>query len=322
MQSRKIRWQLWAFAAVLVVASIASATIYGALISLKQNASSNEKPLMALEKLRRKYAAIGSVHIIADAKITIYGEDSRVGFGTFEYWAQGDKYRIKCRTDPKLELNTDLDFGYNGERFHFFDQRAGTLSYGSTDDFRSHAALPNPLFLPVDYLSNDDDDCRLCKLRLSDTKSDKGRWSTRAPALEVKAKRHDGSSVVTDVEMPGGKMKGRPFKLRIRMEGPDEENAKPLQIDRVGPEGQVLVTISFNNFMENKSLPLPRDIVITVFNDKGGLALQLEYAVKLLELNKRLDNETFIISFDDAEAVWDSDGRRFVKEKKPKAVRQ
>jgi len=322
MQSRKTKLKLWVFALVLC-ASLAAASIYGAFISQKQNELSQEKPLLALENLRRKYAAIDSVHIIADAKIAMYGEDFRVGLGRFEYWARGNKYRTKTSTDKLLKLNTDLDVAYDGERFYYFDQRSGILSYRSTDDLRSHAALPNPLFLPLDYLSNDDDECPLCKLRLSQVKSDNVRWGTRARSLEVKAKRHESSDrVITDVEMPGGKMRGRPFKLRMRLVGTEEDNANPLQIERISPEGQVLSVITFDGFMDNSSLPMPRDILITVFDANGNVALRLEYTIKLLEINQSFDNRIFTISFDDAEGVWDTDGRRFVKEKKPKGLRE
>jgi hypothetical protein len=155
----------------MVALSITAATIYGKLTSQKQNESKSEKSASSLENLRRKYAEINSVHIAADAKIALYGSKFTVGLGSFEYWAQGNRYRYSCRTDKSLKLATDLDVAYNGERFQFLDLRAGTLSYRSLDEVRSTAALPNPLFLPVEYLSKEDDDCVLCRLRLSDMKS-------------------------------------------------------------------------------------------------------------------------------------------------------
>jgi hypothetical protein len=313
----------WAPAVLLIVLLIAAGTIYAAWVSQEHNRLNKDKSVAALENLRLMYSSVNSVHIVADAKITVYGGNFAIGRGSFEYWAEGARYRIKCSTDKQLKLNSDVDIAYNGERFQFFDVAAGTLSYRSTDDFRSHAALPNPFFLPVDFLSRSDDDCRLCRLRLSDMKSDNERWSRRAQALEKKAERHDSNNnVVTELEMPGGTTQRTPFNLRITMSGPDEETAWPSQIERIDSNRRVRASVSFKDFMENGPLRLPRDITVTVFDEKGNLTFRLEYAVKLLEINRRLQNDVFTISFDDAESVWDSDGRRFVQEKRAKASRQ
>lgn len=302
----------------LIVLLIAAGTIYAAWVSQEHNRLNKDKSVKALENLRRKYASVDSVHIVADAKITVYGGNFATGRGSFEYWAEGVRYRIKCSTDKQLKLSSDVDIAYNGERFQFFDVAAGTLSYSSIDDFRSHAALPNPFFLPVDFLSRSDDDCRLCRLRLSDMKSDSERWSRRAQALEKKAERYDTSNnVVTELEMPGGTTQKTPFNLRITMSGPDEETAWPSQIERIDPNRRVRASVSFKDFMENSPLRLPRDITVTVFDEIGNLSFRLEYAVKLLEVNRPVDNETFTLSFDNAEGVWDSDKMRFVKERHP-----
>ncbi|HEV7798214.1 MAG TPA: hypothetical protein VGO73_08670 [Pyrinomonadaceae bacterium] len=322
MQSRKIRWKLWAPFLLLAVVSITTATIDGKLVPQKKFVLTSEKSLSSLENLRRRYAEVNSVHLVADAKIVLYGVNFAVGLGSFEYWEQDKQYRYKCRTDRSLKLATDVDVAYNGERFQFLDLRSGTLSYRSSDDFRSIAALPNPLFLPVEYLSKEDDDCGLCRLRLSELKSENERWASRARALELKVRQYDSNGVITDLEMPGGTIQKHLFKIRLRMKGKAEENTWPSEIDKIDQDGHVLASVVFNNFMDNSMLPVPRDTSITVFDDKGNLALRLEYTVKLLEINQRLQNDVFNISFDDAESVWDSDGKKFVKEKRSKAPGQ
>jgi hypothetical protein len=321
VQSTKNRWRIWALLFLLLVLAITAATIYGNLISQKQDVLKPEMSLTSLENVRNKYAEINSVHLVADAKIVIFGARFAVGVGSFEYWAQGNEYRYKCRTDKSLKLATDLDVAYNGERFQFLDLRSGTLSYRLSDDVRSTAALPNPLFLPVEYLSKEDDDCSLCRLRLTDMKANNERWNTRSQGLREK-RQYDGTGVVTDLEMPGGVVQKRPFKIRLKMKGDGEEDLWPAQIEKVDPEGHILESIVFSNPMDKRFLPLPRDILITTFDDKGNLALRLEYSVRVLEINHLLDKEVFRISFDEAETVWDSDGRRFVKEKKSNASRQ
>jgi hypothetical protein len=62
-----------------------------------------------LEEVHQKYARVRSVHVVATAKITIYEDGVREGTGYFEYWAEGDRYRTNCRTDPQLQLLSDTD---------------------------------------------------------------------------------------------------------------------------------------------------------------------------------------------------------------------
>lgn len=312
-----IKWTLkyWVPASI-IIATFAAATIYGELFSQRQNGLNREKPLLALDRLKQKYATVSSLHLIANAKIALYGENFAAGSGTFEYWAQGDHYRVKCRTDKHLKLSTDLDVAYNGERLQFLDERSGILSYRSEDDVRSHAALPNPLFLLVDYLSNDDDDCVLCRIRLTDLKSDNPRWKTRSQSLEVKGNRRDSNNrVITDLEIPSGKLNGQALKLRIKMSGNDEENALPSHIERLRADGQIVTSVEFMSFMENTPLPVPRDLVILAFDEKGKLALRVEYTVTHFEINKPIPSEVFTMGFDKADGVWDSDNKKFVKEK-------
>src|SRR6185436_14938142 len=100
-----------------------------------------------------------------------------------------------------------------------------------------HIALPNPFFLPLEFLSKDDDDCGLCKLRFSDLKSQPERWQSRSRLLQFKSTRLNSDNTVdTVVEMPGGRLKRKPFNIRLRMTGPDEGRMWPVEIERIDPE--------------------------------------------------------------------------------------
>lgn len=315
---RNIKWKRSGLVVAVLALSITVATLLTSYASQKFNdAQSKEKSTRALEQLRVKYAAINSVHLLADAKITIYGVN---GTGTFEYWAEGNRYKIKSHTDKHLGLKTDVDVAYDGNRFHYFDRGSGILSFRKQDEIRSQVALPNPLFLPIDYLSNDDDDCSLCALRLPDLKAKNGRWENRARDLEVKSKRQDKNTgdTISEVEMPGGKIDKRPFKLRVRTTGPAEENVRPVQIERIASDGKVMLSLTFGDFIQNSLVQHPRRISIDAFDEEGDLALKIEFTVRTLEINQPIDNNIFTINFDEAEGVWDSDGKRFLKEKPSK----
>jgi hypothetical protein len=317
--SRSGRTALVLTGAALFCAAAATALMWSAQGRAGQGAD-KEKAVHGLEKLREKYAAVKSVHLAADVKIALYGGGFRAGNGSYEYWAEGDRYKIKCSTDKNLGLKSDFDMAYDGKRFYLFDRRMGVLSYRQKDEPRSVAALPNPFFLPVDYLSGDDDDCPFCNPRLPDLKSPNERWRARAASLAVKAQGRDEATGGTarDLEMPGGKLNGRGFKMRVRTVEVGED-ARPAQIDRVGADGRIMASVVFADFEEGALGRFARSITVKAYGDDGKLALQAEFAVRTVEVDVPIDDATFAVGFDEAEGVWDSDEKRFVKEKPAKS---
>jgi hypothetical protein len=325
------RWKRTSIVFAIVLALSATIAVFIVLASAERTERGDdqgkEKAVRSLERMREKYSAVRSVHLAADVKMTIYGNDFRTGSGTYEYWAEGDRYRIKSRTDKHLGLKTDFDVAYDGKRYYLLDIRLNVLSYQQKDVSRTFTSLPNPLFLPVDFLSHDDDDCALCTLRLIDFKTEDARSSQRVKSLVKKSERRDDSTggIISDLEMSGGKSDKRAFRLSVRTLEATEGQVRPLQINRVGDNEKVLTSLSFANFTPSVLGDFPRNISIKAFDDEGNLAVQAEFIVKTLELNEPIEPGIFTIGFGEAEAVWDSDGKIFVKEKKvspPRAHKQ
>lgn len=328
MVLENIRWSQSARVLVLLSISCLTATVivWGATRSSRRQADqaksdeAQTKAVQKLEGLRQKYAAVRSVHIAAKAIIHLDGANARSGSGSYEYWADGERYRIKCYTDPHLELVSDTEFAYDGKRFYFLDRKSGILSYRVQDELRSFAALPNPLFLPVDFLSGDDDDCLFCALRLPEFKSKSERWSKRIEGIAVKASGKDKSATedMTELEMPGGILERRAFKLRLHVKENPDGSMRPTHIERVGPDGKPLTSITFDNFMQTALGDFPRAIEIKAFDESANTTLRIEYVINTLEVDQPIDDKLFAIRFEEAEGVWDSDEKRFVKEKPPK----
>ena len=312
-----IKRKLWIFGFVVTSIAIVVGATSAYFVSEQDKGADKDEPVLVFENLRRQYASVRSVYLVAEAKIAVYGKHFAVGRGTFEYWAEGNRYRIRCRSDKQLRLNSDVDIAYNGELFQFFDLPARVLSVRSTDEVPSHAALQNPFFLPVDFLSSSGDDCPLCRLRFVDLKSHNERWESRAKAARVISKRYDRTNgLITDVEMPGNTISKTPSKLRIKTQGASEDKSLPLQIDKVDLEGRVRASISFKKFIEDNAFQLPSEITITVFDEQGNLTFKLDYKVTTLQINQPLEDSNFTIPISEAEAVWDSDARKFIKEKR------
>lgn len=276
-----------------------------------------------LEEMRQRYAAIRSVHMVADAQITLYGENFRIGKGSYEYWAEGDRYKIKCHSDKHLEFLPDVDIAYDGSQFYHLDRASRILSYQQQDISKTIGALPNPLFLPVNFLSIEDDDCPFCGLRMTDFKSQSARWYDRAARVETRSQRKEPSSGdnLTDLEMPGGTKAKRAVKMHLRVTETGDGRLRTTRIDEVSPDGKVLTSLTFDNFFATALGEFPRTINLEVFDEKSNILVRMIYFVRTLEIDQSLEKKMFTISFEEAETVWDSDGKRLVKGKTPK-VRQ
>lgn len=118
--------------------------------------------------------------------------------------------------------------------------------------------------------------------------------------------------------MPGGKLNGRGFKLRVRTVEVGEDT-RPAQIDRVGDDGRVMASVIFADFEEGALGRFPRSITVKAYGDDGKLALQAEFAVRTVEVDVPIDDAAFAVGSDEAEGVWDSDEKRFIKEKPAKS---
>jgi hypothetical protein len=94
--------------------------------------------------------------------------------------------------------------------------------------------------------------------------------------------------------------------------------AKPVRIDRVASDGKLLTSLTFDQFAETGFGNWPHSMVIEAFDQSANLMLRLSYSVKILEVDQAIDSGKFAIGFDEAEGVWDSDGKRFIKEKPAK----
>lgn len=276
-----------------------------------------------LENLRRPYAAIKSVHIKAEAQIALYGDNFRVGKGSYEYWAEANRYKVKCHTDERLGLLPDVDLAYNGQRFFHLDRGSGLLVYKNQDIAATIGALPNPLFMPVNFLSPEDDNCRFCALRMIDFKSQIARWSERAALAKVKSQQKDPATgyTLTEIELPGGTKAKRRLNVNVLISEGPEGQMRPTRIAEISSDGKLVTSITFDDFMPTALGQFPRIVVFEGYDDKSNLLIRMTYSIKTLELDQHIDDDVFAISFAEAQKVWDNDAARLVKENPPKAPR-
>lgn len=255
-----------------------------------------------LERLRQRYAAIKSVHIMAEARITLYGDNFRVGTGSYEYFAEGDRYKIECRTSKNLGFLPDVEVAYDGKRFYHLNHGSGILTYKNQDISTTIGALPNPLFMPVSFLSREDDSCRFCALRMTDFNSQSDHWSHRVERVKIKSQRKDPNTgqTFTDLELPGGTKAKRQLKINLRITDTPDGQLRTSRIDEITAEGKLVTSTTFADFFATALGQFPRTIVLEGFDENSNLLVRITYSIKTLEFNGAVDNTVFAISFDEA----------------------
>ena len=312
--------------ALLVLLTLAICGGVTRLILLPTKSKAAEQPVTDLEKhkaardleeLHQKYGRIRSVHITATAKITFYDGGLREGSGSFEFWADDNRYRTTCRTDPQLELFGDLDEAYNGGRFYNLDRKTGMLSYSAHEGEKSFSALPNPFFLPVDFFSNDTDECVFCRLRLKDFKARSTRWDKQKDKISIRSKGKDQATGLdfTELEIPGEVIDKRSSKFRVHVTDSANGVSRPDKIERLQANDRPLTSIVLSDYTSTVTGEFPRRIQVQTFDDQSTLVLRVDYYIETLELNQPIDQSVFTIRNDEAEGVWDSDEKKFIKEK-------
>lgn len=317
---------------VYLVLSLISLSILGglstawtneAISQTKSGFSGNDKHFQALDKFRKDFASIETVHFLATAQISLNaGSEQITGEGQIEYWAQGNRYRINCKISDNLKkagLVRNLDMAFDGNRFYFLDYQSEILSFGQQEPSYSILALPNPFFLPLDFISSDDDNCENCRLKLSDIKNPPAIWAERSKSITEISSATISGKKMSEIRMPGGKLQQKQYEFRIKLAGNTEENSYPKQIDKVALDGKKLVSLTFSDFTQpaNNSLKIPKLISIDAFDESGKAAMKTVFTFREIEINQPIKESHFQISPSEAKQLWDSDRRKFVSEMSP-----
>jgi len=287
---------------------------------VEQASADDEKTKSAradLEALHQKYARVRSVHLIATAQISIYEDRVREGTGSFEYWAENNRYRTSCRTDPQLELLSDIDMGYDGGRFYYLDRKTGMLSYRMQDEEKSFGALPNPFFLPMDFFSNDTDECAFCRLRLKDFHSRTTHWDKQKDRISVRSKGKEQATQLdfTELEIPGEVIDKKDSKFRLHLTANANGITHATKIERLQPDDRPLTSITVSDFISTAAGDFPRHIQVQAFDSQSTVIMKVDYFIDTLEVNQPIDQSVFKIKDEEAEGVWDSDAKKVIKEK-------
>ncbi len=264
------------------------------------------------DALRARYSRIRSVHLVAHAHPWVAFEEGKPtasGRLYFEYWAEGDRYRVTCRSARGLGLMGDMEIAFDGTDWQMLNVPASTLHVSRQESRQMPVACPNPLFMALDFLSPDGDDCKACGTRLSDL-ADGTRWSS----VNLEARKPTKAEGRTDYEVPGQLFGGVRRSYRVGM-GRASGAAVVSSLRRFHPNGRKDVELVVQEFRTPDPAvgPLPVRMTVTAFDESGRMVMSGPWRIDTLEVNKPIDDGVFTIDWKGVEMIWDIDARMFVR---------
>lgn len=290
--------------------------------STPQNNSStenNEIYVNALEKVRSEYANVKTVEMEASVKIDIINGNSIItGTGQINYVAQDNKYKYVCTIPENLVnegLMRNVDILFNGNKYYFYDRESKVVSYQTAEEVRLPAALPNPFFLPIDFIGNEDDSCEGCKTRLQDVKMPI-RWAKRADSISEITTETSNGLVHSLIQMSGGNLNKIPYNYRVRLIGESVSNLQPVSIARIKENGIPLVEILLSDLriVQGINVKIPYIVEVGARDETGNLILRATFTINSLKVNQTLNESLLAPNFVGVEKYWDSDSKAFVEQ--------
>ncbi len=280
--------------------------------------SETSEHAVILNRIREEYGKIRSLEIEAAGEVRIFTDKPQtLGTGNVTYYAEGGKYRYSSSVSEPLRaagLMRDLEVLFDGTKYYLFDKEAKIVSYQENEEIRLPGAFPNPLFLTLDFLGNDDDSCVNCRLRLHDIRQPV-KWGERVSAMyEVFESNSDGLIHII-VGMPGGAVNGTPFDYHVGIVGTAKAPVIA-SVYRIKADGHPLSKVTAGDFrtVEGFSSKVPHRIEISSHKESGMPEMHTIFTVKKIKINQTAKPDAFAPRFSGAEKFWSNERKEFTKQ--------
>ncbi len=283
---------------------------------------SAEETISPLLALRDAYRNLESIHFRAHFKMTLYdhlNETELAGTGSYEYWQEGERYRIHSSSERGMGLTNDFDILFDGYMFYLLNRDLSLLSYQIGDASNHPTALPNPLTLMFEYLDVEPPDCADCRLRLRDL-GDDNHWKKRTRGAQLGMQK-SGDTIVHIPITGSDSTSIAAFTIHLFERG---GSYLPRRIDRVDRDGRALLSIRFHSYASmstdsGNDLEVPERIEVIAYSDTNGagervdeIVLQASITLKSIDINQPIAESIFQMDFSQAARIWDGDARMFI----------
>ena len=260
----------------------------------------------SLGALWRPYVSLRSVHLRASIEVWQAGTkpdgNERRGNASYEYWEDGDRYRISSRTPNQLDIFSLEEIAFDGSVFQLFF-KGGTLTVGSQDS-RVALTYRNPFVLPIEFLNPSDAlVCPACEIRLSDLKRLSNEVASSSRVIQ-------GSHSLNTVE--GGSVDDAPTTYIA------QASSVPSELTSIEQkrQGAVVSRITFSDYRlidKRSGWRFPWTIRLEMMDplEEKVMAVFL-YRIESLDLNSNIDRSIFTLPWSMAQLVWDEERHTFV----------
>ncbi len=259
-----------------------------------------------LASLRSLYLR-AQVEVWAAASADHGGHDTW-GSGSYESWAQGERYRTSAKVPPGLNLVQFTDIAFDGDRLAVYLAQDGILSVRRGTMRGWPVAFRDPVALSVFFLNPfDEANCGRCELRLSDLRS---TLPTALPRRGVA-----GNPLM--LEVPPARFGAQtPSSYRLsELAEIDDRGGHPQVIEHLTKGGTVLERVELRNWNPvagQPALKFPWMLTYEIFDDSGrGPLIRTTYKIEQIQANRQIAPEVFSLSMPGAR-IWDEDLRSFV----------
>lgn len=226
------------------------------------------------------------------------------GAASLRYATDAGRYRLSCSTDPSLGLLGDIDAAWDGERFQLLLADSGVLSTSRFEPAEFPTALPNPFFLPLDFLRRTGPACTICNLRLDLVR--------QPPELEVATLRtaSPGATGLVELVSTGDGT----IHFRVEHRAVADGLAVPVRIERLtdDPDARAVIELSDYERSGSAAIWLPRRIGLRGVDESGATVTRVEYLIHSLALDEPTDEGVFRIDPGPGVKIWDSDLETFI----------
>lgn len=238
-----------------------------------------------------QFSTLSSVHLEAEVVISIETPDGPLfGTGSFSFWEQGDLFKIRCETEGIEGLMTDVEWAYDGEESLLWFLDANTLTENNSLTAEAPTALPNPFFLPVEFLSRRQV-CPTCRASLNDIVQER--------PLLTELHRAVGKSTV-------GTPAGEPQATLVLAKGETGPRYTvglaqrqgmwtPATIRHTSPETGEEMLVQLADYQRDPALVFPRSITVETKHPSGNASAKVTFRIEALEVNESLPPATFRI---------------------------
>lgn len=263
-----------------------------------------------LSRYLAQLATLSSVHLEATYEIRGYKVDTNtpvaVNKGHYEFWAEREKYRISIKPSSKHN-KIHYDVAYDGTKYAWFNQRSKYMLFSTNNMSTNPMTIPNPLLMPVDFLSQDSDSCPACLLQFAQAKDPTMFESVHPLNLSTNAAGH------LTIDLRGGSIDSRPFFWRVVFSS--SASIIPIEIQRVSTTGPDLISsLSFPESMSSPTGKLwPKRIRLVGFSAAQQPVVDMTVDVYTVDENVSCPASVFSLDSSEAKIVVNGDTGEFLR---------